>query len=141
MALLVCVANGKGQQASAQPQEPRLRCHQRGIRLEGTLVRQWFYGPPGFGETPKRDARDEVFVLKLTHSITVVAPPNPTKDETCEDELEHVSKVQVWALREHQKEVQEKTGKVVSITGTLDEDPVPGSHLNVQITPESIEEK
>jgi hypothetical protein len=141
MAFLASFADGQDKQVSAQPQEPRLRCHDRGIRLEGTLVRRWFYGPPGFGETPKRDARDEVFVLQLAHPITVLAPPDPTKDETCADKLAHVTKVQVWAFQEHQTEIREKTGKAVAITGTLDEDPAPGAHINVQITPESIEVK
>lgn len=139
-ALLTFVAHGQDKQAPARSQERIVRCHEPGVRLEGTLVRRWFYGPPGFGETPKLDAREEVFVLQLAHPIKLVAPPNPTKDETCGDELSHITQVQVWAFHE-QKEIRENVGKVVAITGTLDEDPSPGAHINVQITPESIEVK
>jgi hypothetical protein len=141
--LLLPVHFGGGQEkrATMQAEEQTFRCHEPGVRLEGKLVRRWFYGPPGFGETPKRDARDEVFVLKLTSPIRVVAPPNPARDETCSDLLPHVAQVQVWAFQEHQREIRDKVGRIVSITGTLDEDPAPGAHVSVQITPESIRAK
>ena len=140
-ALLASATHGQDKQVPAQSQERIVRCHEPGVRLEGTLVKRVFYGPPGFGETPERDARDEVFVLQLAHPVQVMAPPNPTKDETCAEERSHVSQVQVWAFQEHRKEIRENAGKTVAITGTLDEDPGPGAHVGVQITPVSIEAK
>jgi hypothetical protein len=71
----------------------------------------------------------------------VVAPSDPQKDETCSDVLKHVTEVQVWAFEEHRKEIHQNVGKVVEIAGTLDEDPAPGAHIDVQITPTSIDVK
>ena len=141
LVLFAAVGSGQDKLAIVGFGEPRLRCHDHSVRLEGRLVRRWFYGPSGFGETPKQDAREEVFVLNLTHPITVFAPPNPGRDETCEDLLPGVSQVQVWGFQEKQKILRQNVGKLVTITGTLDEDPAPGAHLRVQITPESIQVK
>jgi hypothetical protein len=36
-----------------------------GVRLEGRLIERKVYGPPGYGETPAKDQRSSIFVLKL----------------------------------------------------------------------------
>ena len=39
--------------------------------LEGMLTQRTFYGPPGFGETPAKDAREKVYLLKLGRLVTM----------------------------------------------------------------------
>lgn len=77
-------------------------------------------------------------MLRLTRPVTVVAPSDPPSGETCGEMLKHVIEVQVWAFEKHRKEIRQNVGKLVEIAGTLDEDPAPGAHIDVQITPTSI---
>ena len=48
-------------QQPAGGKEAIYKCDTPGIQLEGTLTRRTFYGPPGFGETPAKDAREKVY--------------------------------------------------------------------------------
>jgi len=39
--------------------------------VSGVLQRQWFWGPPNFGENPKTDAHYQDFVLRLDHPLVL----------------------------------------------------------------------
>ena len=108
MALAAYAAGAQDKDVSPGSHEPKLRCHDSGVRLDGTLLQRWFYGPPGFGEARKRDARERVFVLRLAYPVTVVAPSDASKDETCADVLKHVTEIQVWAFEKHLNECGRK---------------------------------
>jgi hypothetical protein len=60
------------QSSSTKAPERIFKFDTPGVRLEGTLSERVFYGPPGFGETPDKDARERVLILTLRQPITVV---------------------------------------------------------------------
>lgn len=61
-------------QAEAQsPLGPCLPLWPAKVRLTGIIGIEQKYGPPGYGENPKRDKRMRIFVLKLTHPADVCA--------------------------------------------------------------------
>ena len=41
------------------------------VHLRGRIVERWDYGPPGYGEDPKHDSREDFLVLKLEKPICV----------------------------------------------------------------------
>jgi hypothetical protein len=70
----ICVAQ---QNTAVGQQEPHYKCDTEGVQLEGTLTERTFYGPPEFGETPSKDAREKFLILKLPKPTTV----DPIPDE------------------------------------------------------------
>jgi len=55
---------------------PPYRYDTAGVRLEGTLSERKEYGPPGYGETPAKDKRETIFVLKLSSPVSVQPAAN-----------------------------------------------------------------
>ena len=57
--------------AAPNPRAEGKQCFHEGssVRLNGTVVRRRFYGPPNYGETPRLDRPETVSVLKLTRPI------------------------------------------------------------------------
>ncbi len=49
----------------------RLKYEPTVVHLPGQIVDRRHYGPPGFGEDPKHDRREDDLLLKLNHSICV----------------------------------------------------------------------
>lgn len=41
------------------------------VELQGSVVQEAFYGPPGYGETPRDDLVEVAYVLHLEHPVTV----------------------------------------------------------------------
>jgi len=41
----------------------------RSFELSGTLRKEWFWGPPNFGENPKTDRHNQDFVLLLDYPL------------------------------------------------------------------------
>ncbi len=46
------------------------------VALAGSIARRTVFGPPNYGETPERDARETVLVLRLETPICVTAKPD-----------------------------------------------------------------
>ncbi len=57
--------------------------------LIGTLKQKIFYGPPNFGENPKTDLKDTVWVLVLDKPIAVVPAIGDEENES-EDNVEEI---------------------------------------------------
>jgi hypothetical protein len=43
------------------------------VQLSGTIAAEHRFGPPGYGEDPKRDEKRVIFVLKLREPVNVCA--------------------------------------------------------------------
>ena len=52
------------------------------VELTGKLVEKVFYGPPGYGENPKIDSKEDAAILQLTKPINVVAEKGDKFNET-----------------------------------------------------------
>src|SRR5579871_4382909 len=113
---------------AAEPQSSNAKAHDRilefetpDVALEGILSERIFYGPPGFGETPEKDARERVLILTLKQSITVV----PTKDAKAKGSSslgieKDVRSVQLFIFPiEKKNQARKLIGKTVIAIGAL----------------------
>jgi hypothetical protein len=106
-----------------------------GVKLEGTLSERVFYGPPGFGETPDKDAREKVLILTLEKPITVVPVENAKPKVTSSlSTLRNVRGVQLFIFPSAKREEARKLiGKTIVAIGTLNEATAPSEHLKVSM--------
>jgi hypothetical protein len=89
------------------------------VTLVGKLVKKEFHGPPGYGEDPKHDKKENASILLLNHPIKVVAEKsdqfNETRDNVKEIQLINVKRI---ALSQFFHKNVKVTGKLSSaITG------------------------
>ncbi|HZU33736.1 MAG TPA: hypothetical protein VFB79_21660 [Candidatus Angelobacter sp.] len=85
---------------TASQSEPRYEYDTAGMRMEGTLVERRVYGPPDYGETPAKDAKERILILKLAHAISV----EPTADAQANgsvnlDPARHIQELQLFISR------------------------------------------
>ncbi len=126
------------QQAGAK--EATYKCDTPGIQLEGMLTQRMFYGPPGFGETPAKDAREKVYLLKLERPVTM-NPIDYPKAKTCWDAFPHVREVQLFIASENKMNAGRLVGKAVLANGTIRESDAPSEHTKVTMDVKSLQGK
>ncbi len=132
------------QRAGTALEEAIYKCDTPGIQLEGTLIGRMFYGPPGFGETPAKDVRDKVLVLKLVKPITV----RPIEDAEAKNSpnlstVKHVRQIQLFFLRTgtSMTDARKLLGKTVVVVGKLDEATAPGQYTDVTMDVKTLQAK
>jgi hypothetical protein len=107
------------------------------------LTARTFYAPPGFGETPAKDAREKALILKLAKPITV----DPIEDvkankRSCWGDFPHVRAIQLFILpQEKAKDSRKLVGKQVIAVGTLREGDALSKHTKVIMEVTAIEPK
>ena len=93
-----------------------------GTELRGMLLERNVYGPPGYGETPAKDAREHVLVLKLSTAIAVEPATNAGANGSPNlDPVKNVREVQLFVPRSQAQNVRKLVGRMVTATGTLNE--------------------
>jgi hypothetical protein len=121
MVVLVCFGGSAAQTAATDSRkEPAYKFDTSGVRLEGTLIERREFGPPGYGETPAKDKRLKVLILKLPHPITI----DPLTDAKAKGSMslgtvEHVREVQLFVESTKLAEARKMMGMVVVSVGTL----------------------
>lgn len=132
------------QQTGTGLEEAIYKCDTPGIQLEGTLIEQMFYGPPGFGETPAKDLHDKVLVLKLAKPITVVPIEGAeAKNSTCLSTVKHVRQIQLFFVSSQSAEADahKLLGKPVVAVGNLDEATAPRQYTDVTMDVRTLQAK
>ena len=105
--------------------------------LTGTITKEMFYGPPGFGENPKTDKQEPSFLLVLEKPIKVIAS-NEQLNEGTEETRENVDKMQlIWP---DGIDMQKYLGKKVKLTGSLFGAHTGHHHTAVLMDMQTIEE-
>ncbi len=61
--------------SSLLAQQPTLEPTDRAVALAGTMRMVHGYGPPGYGEDPRRDVKVSYLALQLTFKVTTVCTP------------------------------------------------------------------
>jgi hypothetical protein len=61
---------------SVQAQRKQVHYEPEKVALTGKVVLRTFYGPPGYGESPKTDSRESQYILLLDRSIDVLGSPD-----------------------------------------------------------------
>lgn len=103
------------------------------VKLEGKLVKQWGYGPPGWGEYPKTDPKEEYFVLLLAHTINMKADTVDPEDIEERD----VKEVQITGVADSRglKLLNSHVGSNVRVTGHLYHQSAPGDRTRIVLIP------
>jgi hypothetical protein len=113
-----------------------------GIRLEGTLTERKEYGPPGYGETPSKDEKTTILVLKLSHPITVQPAANAEANgSTSLDPVKDVREVQLYIPKPQVSDARKLLGKVVVAVGTLNEAAAPSQYTKVWLDTQTVNAK
>lgn len=131
------------QQPTSGEQEVHYKCDTTGVQLEGVLTTRTFYGPPGFGETPAKDAREKALILKLPKPITV-DPIDDVKAHkgSCWGDFPHLAAVQLFIFPEEKAaDARKLVGKEVVATGTLREGDAPSEHTKVIMEVKAVDPK
>jgi hypothetical protein len=84
------------------------------VTLSGRVVLATFFGPPGYGEDPKRDTRERYGLLQLRRPICVGGRPG---DDVNGDTEQDVRAVQL--VFNDGRAVRRLVGRRVSLSGTL----------------------
>ena len=130
------------QQKVASGTAPVYQYDSAGIRLEGTLTERKVYGPPGYGETPAKDERDTILVLKLSQAISVQPTANAQANGSASlDPQKNVQEVQLFVDRSQTAEAHKLLGKVVVAVGTLNEAAAPSQYTKVWLDTKTLNPK
>lgn len=108
-------------------------------RLEGRLMERKVYGPPGYGETPTKDKRGTILVLKLPYTITV----EPTigakeKNSSSLDTIRDIREVQLFIPRDRTAAAHALIGRKIVAIGTLNESVAPSQYTKVWLDVKTI---
>lgn len=96
-------------------------------------MEKWGYGPPGWGEYPKTDPKEEYFVLVLAHPINMKGDTLDPEDTEEKD----VKEVQIIGVVDETdlKTLDDLVGCNVSVTGHLYHRSAPGDRTRVVLIP------
>jgi hypothetical protein len=96
-----------------------------GVRLVGSVRQEARLGPPGYGETPTRDKRDTIFVLRLDSPITVCG------DTTLKPKQASIDSVIEVQLTGHVEGIDFRRGGKITVEGTISRAELPWHYLPV----------
>jgi hypothetical protein len=92
------------------------------VALEGTIKSRRVWGPPGFGETPKRDSRTTIYVLKLKKPRTAAELPLDMRSNR--EPARKYSEVQLFCdpvkFARCEAAVRSSVGREVTVSGRVD---------------------
>lgn len=84
--------------------------------IEGKLITRMYYGPPGYGEDPDKDAQEHPFIIQLNAPIKVIAKDGDTSNSDISDVIE----IQVVPMNESEIDtLKQSLNKPIKIQGTL----------------------
>ena len=98
----------------------------------GLLTREKHYGPPNFGETPKKDSTFSAWVLRTTEPVRVIVPGHPAHATS-------TKRIQLYFNR--QKDGRAWQDKHLCVSGESAEAITPSDIAPVNITIESTKLK
>ena len=135
----ICVAQ---QNAPGGLEEPHYKCDTEGVQLEGMLTVRTFYGPPGFGETPSKDAREKVLILRLAKPIRVVPVADVKANKgSCWGDFPHLAAIQLFIPEAKPADAQNLIGKQVVAVGMLREGDAPSEHTKIIMEVKTVDRK
>ena len=105
--------------------------------ITGTITTESFYGPPGFGEHPKTDSREEVYILALEKPINVISTAKETDDDA-NTTKKNVSKIQL--ISPDNVDLADYKNKKIRLTGTFFGPQTGHHHTDVLLDIQKLEE-
>jgi hypothetical protein len=87
------------------------------VTIQGSVSLKPAYGPPGFGEDPKHDAREDYLALTFDAPVCMKASSEPHTEDVAEAEIKAMQLV--FRNGEAFKQTKQWIGKRISVTGSL----------------------
>lgn len=105
------------------------------VELKGTLSLRRYYGPPNYGENPKNDTKETMFILILSQPVNVRGNPDP-KAGFDRQSVKNIRRIQLVLTIPYKGLI----GKRVIVKGTLFHAFTAHHHTDVLMDVRSIEE-
>jgi hypothetical protein len=87
------------------------------VTIEGRVSLMPAYGPPGFGEDPDHDAREDYLALAFNPPACIKASLNPSTDNIAEAGIEAMQLT--FHNSEAFQQAKQWIGKTIAVTGSL----------------------
>lgn len=107
------------------------------VVLKGKVTTRLEYGAPGFGEDPKNDAKENIFLLVLDKPVDVQPDPDLSSDTNTES-FKNVREMQMVFMNIDHKLFKRIMGKKVKVTGTLFQAETGHHHTDVLVTVDEL---
>ncbi len=109
-----------------------------GVTLTGRVTTRLEYGAPGFGEDPKTDAKENIFLFVLKRPVDVHADKERPSD-TDTDDFNGVKEMQLVFMKIDKKLFRKMVGRKVKVTGSLFQAENGHHHTDVLIEVDKLE--
>ncbi len=86
--------------------------------ISGTIVIKQFYGAPNYGETPEKDEKVGVYILKPDYPVNVFADLDPKDPETADKTITNITEIQVYSP-DKKIDLKNYEGKRIQLNGLL----------------------
>jgi hypothetical protein len=87
------------------------------VTIQGSVSLKPAYGPPGFGEDPKRDAREDYLALTFDTPACMAASSKPDAEDVAETDIKTMQLV--FPNGDAFQLAKQWIGKQISVTGSL----------------------
>jgi hypothetical protein len=111
--------------------EPRLST------LSGTLVQKQFYSRPNYGQTPEKDEKVMVYILKTDYPINVLPATSDQAPETGDKPVKDIQEIQVYT-NGNKIDFKKLEGRKVKLQGSLQHDLNGNHYTKVLMKVESV---
>lgn len=106
--------------------------------ITGRLNQQMHYGPPGFGENPKEDVKEYVFMLTIPADIAVFSNSKEQEDEGIDVTKQNITEIQL--MSSNGVDLDAYVNKNVRLSGTLFGSHTAHHYADVLMDVEKLEE-
>jgi hypothetical protein len=106
------------------------------VTIQGSASLKPAYGPPGFGEDPKHDTREDYLALTLDTPACMTASSKAHTDDVAEPDIKTIQLV--FHNGEAFQQAKQWIGKQISVTGSLYHGFTGHHHTTVLLTVKAI---
>jgi ketosteroid isomerase-like protein len=85
--------------------------------ISGTIKIETFFGPPGFGENPQTDSREDSYILNLDNSINIISKSKDIEEGDFNSTKYNIAKIQLTSTSG--VKLTNYKNKFVRLTGTF----------------------
>ena len=108
--------------------------------ISGTIKIESFFGPPGYGENPETDSREDAYILHLDNSINVISKDKEPEEGDYNFTKYNIYKIHVTSSSTTEVKLTNYINKKVRLTGTFSGSFSGHHHADVIMEVEKVEE-
>lgn len=108
----------KAKSANTKPGKNDYQYEPAVSKISGTLTEKMFYGAPNYGETPEKDEKEMVWILKLDYPVNVIAAPDQPDPEMGDHTIRGIKEIQIYTL-DKKINLSKYLNKKITVQGPL----------------------